>query len=269
MSAGRIWFQGAGEIASGVAWRLVRCGYAVVMAEIPVPLLVRRLVCFGEVVRCGRISVEGVPGKLAAAEAAAWVPGAVTVIVDPAAAQLPRLAPDAVVDGRMTKRPPEPLPRSARPLIGLGPGFRAGGNADLVVETFREARLGSVIDAGSACADTGVPGPVAGETDRRVLRAPAAGRLCARKSIGDLVAEGEVVGTVAGTPLAAPLSGLLRGLIAEDVELQVGMKVGDIDPRGRAVAATWIMAKSLAVAGGVVEALLRLGIAPVTRERDD
>jgi xanthine dehydrogenase accessory factor len=151
------------------------------------------------------------------------------------------------------------------PVIGLGPGFRCGRDARFVVETHRGARLGEVLAEGEAAANTGVPGAVGGETDRRLLRAPAAGRLEPRASIGDLVRAGEVVATVAGVPVTSQIDGRLRGLVHPAAELNRGEKVGDVDPRGAEVDPRKVSDKALAVAGGVLEALLRLGIAPERR----
>jgi xanthine dehydrogenase accessory factor len=259
---GTVWIQGAGELASGVAWRLLREGYLVVMAEAPRPRAVRRLVCFSEAVYAGRVVVQGIPGRLAAAEAAGFVVGEAVVIVDPEGRQLPRLRPAVVVDGRMTKRPPAPLPAGGWPFVGLGPGFTCGRDAALVIETQRGPRLGAVIDRGGAEADTGVPGAVLGVTGERVLRAPAAGRLRPIVGLGELVAAGEIVGEVAGVPVRSGIAGRLRGLIHPDVELVAGEKLGDVDPRGRAVDPALISDKALAVGGGVLEALLRLGVPP-------
>jgi len=257
-----IWIQGAGELASGVGWRLVRCGYRVLMAEVAAPLAVRRLVCFSEAVRIGEVAVEGVTGRLALPSEAVWSRGEVTVIVAPDGDQMGRLRPDVVIDARMTKRAPDPLPRAAAPLIGLGPGFRCGKNADLIVETHRGARLGTVIDAGQALADTGVPGDVGGATASRLLRAPGVGYLTPRCVIGDLVHAGDTIGTVDGRPVRAEVAGRVRGLISSDVELFAGMKVGDIDPRGAAIDPGLVSDKALAIAGGVLEGLLRLGARP-------
>ena len=49
---------------------------------------------------------------------------------------------------------------------------------------------------------------------------------------------------------------MVRGLIAGDMSLRVGMKIGDIDPRGDPTTAFEISDKALAVGGGVVEAVL-------------
>ncbi len=259
-----VWIQGAGELASGVAYRLFRSGYRVVAAETPRPATVRLQSSFSRAVFAGRCAVEGVAGLLVPAAGLRWRDDAVAVVVDPSAAAMPALRPAAVVDARMTKRSPEPLPAGDAPLIGLGPGFHAGRDAAAVIETHRGARLGAVIRSGPAAADTGVPGAVAGETSRRLLRAPAGGFLEPAARIGDLVRVGQILGTIGGEPLVSPLDGILRGLIHESVELYSGMKVGDVDPRGESVDPGLISDKALAVAGGVLEALLSLGVVPGT-----
>ncbi len=259
---GGIWIQGAGELASGVAVRLWRLGYRIVMAEEAAPRAVRRLVAFAEAVYAGRQEVEEVPGLLCAAAAARFAAGPVAVVVDPAGARLPGLGPAVVIDARMTKRPPVPLPAGPWPIIGLGPGFRCGRDATYVVETQRGPRLGALLDRGEAAPNSGVPGLVGGEDRRRLLRAPAAGRCRPRRRIGDLVAAGECVGEIGGEPVVSLLDGRLRGLIHPEVELSVGEKVGDVDPRGPDVDPARISDKALAVGGGVLEALARLGVAP-------
>ncbi len=262
MKTGNLIILGAGELASGVAVRLVRCGYRVVMTELPNPLAVRRLVSFSSAVHRKEASVEGVRGVLASLDCAAFVAGRVTVCIDPGATAPARLAPAAVIDGRMLKRSPGPVPGWRGPIIGLGPGFTAPGEAAFIVETHRGARLGEVITRGTAAPNTGVPGPVGGETARRVVYSPGAGRLEPLASIGDLVREGQVLGAVAGVPVKSPLTGLLRGLVDERAELQAGVKVADVDPRGGAVDPARISDKALAIGGGVLECLLRAGILP-------
>ncbi len=259
---GCVWIQGAGELASGVAWRLIRCGYRVVMAEITAPVAVRRLVVFAEVVYSDRAYVEGVPGQLYPPDAAAFRAGEVAVCIDPSGNQIPRLQPAVVVDARMTKKPPVPLPVGETPVIGLGPGFRCGYDAVYVVETHREARMGELLSEGEALPSTGTPGAVMGVAGQRVLRAPADGRLQPLKRIGDLVRSGEAVATVGGLAVQSRIDGLLRGLVHPQAELSAGVKVGDVDPRGAAVDPSQVSDKCLAVAGGVLEGLLRLGVVP-------
>ena len=51
--------KGAGDLGSGVAYRLRRCGFAVAMTELAQPFCVRRAVCFAEAVYAGETIIEG------------------------------------------------------------------------------------------------------------------------------------------------------------------------------------------------------------------
>jgi len=77
-----------------------------------------------------------------------------------------------------------------------------------------------------------------------------------RARIGEQVVAGDVLGRVDHSPVPAPLSGVLRGLIHDGVRVEQGLKIGDIDPRGQASYCFTISEKSLAVGGGVLEAIL-------------
>jgi xanthine dehydrogenase accessory factor len=236
----------------------------VILAEAERPLAVRRLVSFSEAVYAGCAKVEDVTAVLFCGPEDS--PGAdqVGVLVDPSAQHLPRLDPAVIIDARMTKRLPEPLPQGDRPLVGLGPGFLCGRDADLIVETQRGARLGAVLAKGGAAPNTGIPGELGGEAARRVVYAPQAGRLRARVAIGDLVQAGQILGHIGDVAVTTRISGKLRGLVHEKAELIAGVKVADIDPRGQAIDPTLVSDKALAVGGGVLEALLRLKILPAT-----
>jgi xanthine dehydrogenase accessory factor len=54
----------------------------------------------------------------------------------------------------------------------------------------------------------------------------------------------------------APFDGVLRGLVHPAVAVSSGFKIGDLDPRGVTRHCFTISDKSLAVAGGVMEAIL-------------
>jgi xanthine dehydrogenase accessory factor len=140
--------------------------------------------------------------------------------------------------------------------VGLGPGFTAGTDVDAVVETRRGPRLGRVYWTGSAEADTGEPGEIQGRGASRVLRAPTDGELMACRAIGEIVQEGELVAEVGGVPVTAPFAGLLRGLARDRLQVRTGMKIGDVDPRLKPELCRLVSDKSLAVGGGVLEAVL-------------
>jgi xanthine dehydrogenase accessory factor len=113
-----------------------------------------------------------------------------------------------------------------------------------------------VIWNGSAEPDTGTPGNVQGHASDRVLRAPTDGHITPRAAIGDRLWEGDTVAAVGGLGVVAPFDGVLRGLIHPSVAVTRGMKIGDIDPRAVREHCFTISDKSLAVGGGVLEAIL-------------
>lgn len=273
--------KGAGDLATGVAWRLHRCGIPVVMTELPRPLTVRRAVAFAQAVYDEEHEVEDVTARKALA---ADVPdvldaGEVPVLVDEEMEAIDELAPSVVVDAVVAKVNTGTTLECAEFVAALGPGFEAGVDCHAVIETNRGPNLGRAIWEGAAEDDTGTPGPIrtsptgqesddgsdAGPAEdvaaERVLRAPVAGRFQPLASIGDHVEKGAPYGAIVQpsgeeTTLLAPFSGVLRGLIHESVLLEPGLKIGDIDPRGEPAHAFRISDKSLAVGGGVLEAFL-------------
>ena len=251
--------RGGGDLATGVAWRLNRAGWPVVVLELPEPLTVRRTVALSTAVTDGEITVQGMRGVLAdTAEEATQVArrGDVVVLVAPELAGLAPLRPDVVVDARLAKRNIDTSISDADVVIGLGPGFTAGTDCHAVVETMRGHRLGRVIWSGSAQPDTGQPAELGGRSADRVLRAPAAGQVAWQASIGDVVTEGQPLGSVAGEPVTAPFDGVMRGAIRSGTTVAAGLKIGDVDPRCDPSACWEISDKSLSVGGGVLEAVL-------------
>ena len=161
-----------------------------------------------------------------------------------------------LVDARMLKTG-EGICRDMAPLvIGLGPGFTAGGNADVVVETERGHDLGRVIYEGSANPDTGRPGDIMGFNEERVIRAPRAGHFRSSVALGALVRKGDVVGYVEETVVSAPIDGLVRGLVADGIDVRQGQKMGDVDPRGSRIDPCTISDRGRSVGGGVLEAIM-------------
>ena len=128
----------------------------------------------------------------------------------------------------------------------------------MVIETNRGHNLGRIITAGPAEPNTGVPGNIAGKTASRVLRAPADGVFNAHVDLGAMVTAGQEVATVAGLSVKAELDGVVRGLIRAGIQVNKGLKVGDVDPRGDVSYLTTISDKARAVAGGVLEGILRI-----------
>ena len=166
--------------------------------------------------------------------------------------------PNVLVDAILAKRNLGTAITDAPIVIGVGPGFCAGLDCHAVVETMRGHTLGRVYYKGSTLPNTNIPGLIGGFAGERILRAPAAGVFTALHKIGDLVEAGETVGTVNGLPMICTISGVLRGLLADGTRTYSGMKAGDVDPRGKAEYCQTVSDKALAVAGGVLEAILHL-----------
>jgi xanthine dehydrogenase accessory factor len=251
--------RGGGDLATGVAARLHRAGFAVVVTELHQPLVLRRTVALAEAVFRGETSVEDLTGRRVGSPARALEEaqrGIIPVLIDPECDSLEELRPVALVDARMRKLPNELGLGAAGLVVGLGPGFVAGEDCHAVVETKRGHRLGRVLWNGPAEADTRVPEAVEGHAARRVLRAPADGAVDTQHDIGALLTEGQVVARVGGVEVRAPFDGVLRGLIHPGLSVPAGTKIGDVDPRGEVSTCLEISDKALAVGGGVLEALL-------------
>jgi xanthine dehydrogenase accessory factor len=246
--------KGGGDLATGAAYRLFQAGFQVLVTEIPQPTTVRRSVAFAEAVYAGETVVDGVTARLATSPARDFVP----VLVDPTASSIRKLSPNVVVDGIMAKTNTGTAIAHAPIVVALGPGFEAGVDCHAVVETNRGHDLGRVILNGRTSANTGVPGDIGGETERRILRAPAAGTIRVCRQIGDVLTAGDVVAEVDGQPVVAQIDGVLRGLLHEGLPVRPGMKLGDVDPRAEVAHCFSISDKSLAVGGGVLEAVMRL-----------
>ena len=252
--------RGGGEMATGVVHRLVCSGFRVCLTEIAEPMAVRREVSFCEAVFEGEKEVEGVKARRVSGEEEifrAWQKGEIPLVVDPECTIRRNLFPDILIDAILAKRNIGTRMEDAPLVIGLGPGFRAGVDVHMVIETNRGHRLGRVIEEGEAEPNTGVPGEIAGYTWERVLRAPARGRFSGKRRIGDRVEKGEVVAEVDGIPLEAGITGVLRGLLRDGLWVEEGLKAGDIDPRGIREHCFTISDKARAIGGGVLEAILK------------
>lgn len=254
--------RGGGDLASGVALRLQRVGLKVVISELPQPLAVRRLVSFSESVYSGECTVEGVVARLVKDPTDTlrvlqiFAKNQIPVLIDPQAEAVKYLHPTVVVDARMLKQHVELIPTRVQLIIGLGPGFAAGENCHAVVETKRGHMLGRVLWQGTAEEDTGQPEVVGDQHTERVLRAPVDGILQTHAQICDHLEAGQAVAEVNGHTVNAPFGGVLRGLLRAGLEVHQGMKIGDVDPRNDPQFCKLVSDKSLAIGGGVLEAIL-------------
>ena len=251
--------KGAGEMATGVVHRLASCHLKVCMTETSEPQAVRRGVAFSEAIFDHEKEVEGVVAKrieLPEQIRKTWREGKIPILVDPEAKIKDFLEPDVLIDATLAKKNLGTRITDALRVIGLGPGFYAGKDVHLIIETNRGHNLGRIIAKGEAEPNTGIPGSIAGYTEERVIRAPGDGKFKALKKIGDGVRANEKVGRVENAEIQAGIAGVVRGLLRDGTEVWKRMKLGDVDPRGIQAHCYSISDKARTISGGVLQAIL-------------
>ena len=259
----KILIRGAGDLATGIAAELWERGHQILMTDVAIPLTVRREVAFSRAVYEEHAVVEGMEAVLAENfEEAETIMATrkIAVMVDEKAEVRKEYLPDVLVDGIMAKKNLGTRISDAPLVIGIGPGFTAGEDVDVVIETKRGHNLGRVIRSGSAVPNTGIPGIIGGYGKERVMHAQAEGILRNVASIGDIVEARAVIAEIEtenGTvPVEASFSGLLRGLIRDGYPVTKGFKIADIDPRKEELQNCFTISdKARCIAGSVLEVI--------------
>ena len=267
--------RGAGDLATGTIYRLKKAGFRLLVLEAEHPAAIRRQVALSEAVYAGSARVEDVEAVRMDVELAEkknrkelleqemeriWKKDGVPVLVDPAGLSIAALRPAVVVDAILAKKNLGTTKEMAPLVIALGPGFTAGEDVDVVIETKRGHNLGRVIRSGSAVPNTGIPGIIGGYGKERVMHAQAEGILRNAASIGDIVEAGAVIAEIETengmVPVEASLSGLLRGLIRDGYPVTKGFKIADIDPRKEELQNCFTISdKARCIAGSVLEVI--------------
>ena len=291
--------RGAGDLATGIIHRLHRAGHRVIALETDYPAAIRRQVSFCEAVYDGSAVVEGVTARLVPALADAetdtetysgendtpaahivsekWdssaieavlEAGEVPLLIDPKGESIALLKPDVVVDAIIAKKNLGTTIDMAPLVIGVGPGFTAGQDGHLGIESMRGHNLARIITDGMAQPNTGVPGNIAGFTSERVIHAPAAGYIHDVRKIGDIVQKGDEIARIYPdkesydnalseyVPVNATITGIIRGLIREGYYFRKGFKIADIDPRESEITNCFTISdKARSIAGSVLEAV--------------
>ena len=289
--------RGAGDLASGVLAVIHISGFRVLALETANPSAIRRTVAFSEAVRLGHCIIEGIEARLIAKEQAARILSAkdevittgintlatetgatagskanrlsfIPIAVDPAGELISELQPAAVVDAIIAKKNCGTHLDMASLVIALGPGFIAGKDAHIVIETMRGHNLARLIYKGEALPNTGVPGPVGGESALRVIHAPAEGTLRVIHDIGSSVTRGEVIARIipadgSVVDVSASINGIIRGMLPDGFIVCRGLKMADIDPRLTELNNCFTISdKARSLGGAVLTALLSRGIVP-------
>ena len=194
--------------------------------------------------------------------------GEVPLLIDQKGESIALLKPDVVVDAIIAKKNLGTTINMASLVIGVGPGFTAGQDVHLVIESMRGHNLARIITDGMAQPNTGVPGNIAGFTSERVIHAPAAGYIHDVRKIGDIVQKGDEIARIYPdkesydnalseyVPVNATITGIIRGLIREGYYFRKGFKIADIDPRESEITNCFTISdKARSIAGSVLEAV--------------
>lgn len=250
--------KGAGDLATGVAHKLYRSGFPVIMTEVNEPNCVRRNVSFANCIYEDTWEVEGIRAKRATnLENIMDImdKNMIPVLIDKECNIMKQIKPLVLVDAILAKRNTNTSKDNAPIVIGLGPGLEAGKDVDIVIETNRGHNLGRLIFEGYTSPDTGIPGELEGYTVERVLRATSTGTIHTIKEIGSIVSKDEVIALIDQEEIKASINGIIRGLIYNGTKVNKGMKIGDIDPRMDINSLYTISEKARCIAGGVLEAI--------------
>jgi xanthine dehydrogenase accessory factor len=263
----RVVIRGGNDIASAVAHRLFSAGFPVVILEVARPLTVRRGMAYASAVYEGRITLDGVTAEYAHTVQQALeflrLRSAIPVVTG-ADEKIPAaITPQILVDARLRKKERSTSRTTDAPLvIGLGPGFTAGVEAHVVIETNRGPNLGRIITEGEADPYTGEPIEIAGHSRERYLYAPRAGTFRTPLDLGRRVEAGQAVGHVEGEPLIAKVSGIIRGIVKDGLSVQAGTKLLDIDPRGDPAYLSELSKKAWTIADSVLTVIRQQSPSP-------
>ncbi len=256
--------RGAGDLSTATIHKLHQCGFNVVALEIEKPLAIRRKVAFSEAVYLGEIEVEGVVCRLCnniEEIKKALKDNKVALVVDESGKYIEKLKPRVVVDAILAKKNLGTNKNMADLTIALGPGFCAGEDVDVVIETMRGHNLGRIITNGYALKNTGVPGIIQGIGKDRVVYSSCRGTVKIIAKIGDIVKKGQVLGYIVDqenkVEIKASIDGLLRGIIRDGSNVSSNLKILDIDPRIDQLENCYTISdKARCIAGSVLEVIL-------------
>jgi len=229
---------GTGDIASAIARGLFLSHWGVMMLRDEAVPVMRRGMAFDDALEDGVVELEGVWG--ARATAAEMLPilarGREAVVVarlDPAVvSNACRAIVSVLIDARMRKYA---APADLRPLaacaIGVGPGFVAGENVDIAIETL-PGQEGGVVSHGPTATPTGRSVPLGGAKEERFACALTAGAWEPFVPLGAFVEAGTPLGFLGESEVRAPIDGCVRGVVrAMPNGVARGAKLVELDPR--------------------------------------
>lgn len=251
---------GTNEVASAVAIVLRRSGRHVVLSQDPLVPVIRRGMAFHDALFNDMHRVETITAKRVDRVCSVFEAAAADAQVAITPLGLTDLlvlgAVDVIVDARMHKKAIVPDFRGlARVTIGIGPGFAAGGNCDLAVES-APGREGIVLRAAATEPQQPVSRQLGGVGAERFVYSSAPGCWRTALDIGARVFKGVVVGHLGTTKVHAPIDGILRGLARDGTEVPTDVKILEVDPRGRGANWTGVDEPCRRIAEAVLCAIL-------------
>jgi hypothetical protein len=251
---------GTNEIASAVGVKLFRSGFFVVLSHDPSPPVIRRKMAFHDALFDDPVAIGGVKAKRAdtGLDILAGLRPACHEIMITELGLLDLIVLrtlDVLIDARMQKYQTTPdLRPLARLTIGLGPGFGAGTNCDCAVET-RPAKTGHIIEQGATDPADGIARSLGGTGHERFVYSPVPGRWHTAIEIGTRVFKDFIIGHLGSETMRAPFDGILRGVARDGIEVPAGVKLLEIDPRGRRASWTGIDKRSRMIAVAVMKVI--------------
>jgi xanthine dehydrogenase accessory factor len=256
----KILIKGAGEVASAAAHKLAHSGFRVCMTEIPIPLAIHRGTSYSEAVWEKEKTFEGMSAKLISEQKEVydvWNEDKIAVIVDPEIKIKNFIGPDIFIDATMEKVKNLVTKISYAPLvIGVGPGFYAGKDVHIVIETNNSDKISKIILQGEAEPYNPIPLDVGGFTWERVIRNSREGIFHVIKNMGEIVRKGDSVARVEDELLVAGIDGVIRAIMRDGIFVKSKTKLAEIDPRPDPGLCDIVRPRMRVIAGGILEAVM-------------
>lgn len=250
---------GVNEIASAIAVHLYKSNWSTLLSHDPDPPVIRRRMSFHDALFDDAAEVEGVHGVyaersldigplLAAGDCVAVTRLGLLDLIPLGAIHL-------LIDARMQKYSVTPdLRHLAYLTVGVGPEFAPGGNCDIAIET-HPSKNGLILASGQTDAADGIPRVLGGVGGERFVYSKIPGRWHCAVDIGTRVFRNFAVGKLNGEVIRAPFDGIVRGIVRDSTEVPAGVKLLEIDPRGRKARWTGIDERGRKIAMATMKAI--------------
>ena len=258
--------RGGGELASGTIHALYRAGFKVLVLEQKQPSATRRRVAFSEAMYRGESKVERIvchKAKNLIEAKERLKKGELVMLEDPEARCVRELKPQVLVDAILSHSTNGTTKDMAEHTIALGPGFCAGRDVDVVVETMRGHNLGRLIYEGYSARSQDIYSSTVGASANmeHLIFAPEEGTVDILSTISLMVKKGEPLAQL-HTPdgrtieIKATIDGVLRGALHRGSKVKKDQKIADIHPTMGQEECFTISDKARCVAGSVLEAVM-------------